>query len=296
MATWTLAEIRNKVRQVTGRYSDDELTTTQLDNYINQYYQFTFPAEVKLERQYQYYEFITTANQAYYDLPEDYTNLVPPAIVDWQSVLWYQDPGYFYQNNPLQIQQTTPWTGDGVTVAFNTTAQGFPIMPGTLVVTDNVEYFEDTNKNWTTANVVIVGSLGGSCTVNYDTGVISVTFATAPANGQNIYLTTALFNPGRPQAVLMFNNQLQFFPVPDTAYRFQCKAYKVVDPLVNATDRPPLDEWGPTIAYGAARNIIADFGENDAYAETTALYKEQVAYTLVRTEQTLLNTRSAPDF
>lgn len=296
MATWDLAAIRQLTRQVTGRYTEDELTTTELDIAINQYFQFTFPAEVKLERQYSYYEFITTANQAYYDLPVGYTNLVPPASVDWQSTLWYQDPAYFYQNNPLQIQQTVPWTGDGVTTVFNTTAQGFPIMPGTLVVTDNVEYFQDTNKNWTTSNVVITGTAGGSCTVNYDTGVITVSFAVAPANGQNIFLTTALFNPGRPQAILMFNNQLQFFPVPDTAYRFQCKAYKIVDPLVLATDRPPLDEWGPCIAYGTSRNIMAKYGENDAYAETTQLYKEQVAYVMVRTEQTLLNTRALPDF
>jgi len=296
MATWNLAAIREMVRQVTGRYSEDELSTTELDTAINQYYQFTFPAEVKLERQYTYYEFITTANQAYYDLPVGYTNLVPPATVDWQSTLWYQDPGYFYQNNPLQISQTTPWTGDGTTQFFTTTNQGFPIMPGTLVLTDNVEYFEDTNKNWTTSTVTITGTLGGTATVNYDTGVITVNFFTAPANGQNIYLTVALFNPGRPQAILMFNNQLQFFPVPDTAYRFQCKAYKIVDPLVNATDRPPLDEWGPCIAYGTSRNIMAKYGENDAYAETTQLYKEQVAYVMVRTEQTLLNTRAAPDF
>jgi hypothetical protein len=296
MATWNLAAIRDLVRQLTGRYTEEELTTAQLDTDINQYYQFTFPAEVKLERQYTYYEFLTLANQAYYDLPVEYTNLVPPAIIDWQDMLWYQDPAYFYSRNPLQIQQTVPWTGDGVTLVFSTVAQGFPIMPGTLVITDNVEYFQDSNKDWTTANVNITGTAGGTCTVNYDTGAISVTFNTAPANGQNIYLTTGLFNPGRPQAVLMFNNQLQFFPVPDTAYRFQCKAYKIVDPLVNATDRPPLDEWGPTIAYGTARNIVVKFGEMDGYAELTSLYKEQVAYILVRTEQTLLNTRAAPDF
>lgn len=296
MAIWNLAAIRQLIRQLTGRLTEDELTTQQLDIDINQYYQFTFPAEVKLERQYTYYEFLTKANQAYYDLPEGYTNLVPPAIIDWQSLLWYQDPGYFYQNNPLQIQKTVPWTGDGVTTAFSTTAQGFPIMPGTLVITDNVEYFEDTNKNWTTSNVVINGTNGGTCTVNYSTGQINVGFAASPSNGQNIFLTTGLFNPGRPQAVLMFNNQLQFFPVPDTGYRFKCKAYKVVDPLVNATDRPPLDEWGPTIAYGTSRNIAARNGENDLYAELTALYKEQVSYILVRTEQSLLNTRSMPNF
>jgi len=296
MAVWTLGEIRNKTRQVAGRFTDLEMTNAELDNRINQYYQYIFPAEMKLERQFTYYEFLTIANQAYYDLPEGYTNLVPPALFDFQSSLWYQDPAAFFNANPLQIQQGVPWTGDGTTTVFNTALQGFPVMPGTLVLTDNVEYFEDTNKNWTLSNVVITGTQGGSCTVNYQTGAVTVAFATAPPNGQNIILTSGLFNPGRPQAVLMFNNQLQLFPVPNTAYRFQCKAYKVTDPLVNATDRPPLDEWGPVIAYGTARNIMADYGEMDGYAQVTALYREQVSYVLARTEQNLLNTRAAPNF
>lgn len=73
-------------------------------------------------------------------------------------------------------------------------------------------------------------------------------------------------------------------------------SFKQVEPLVNATDRPPFDEWGPTIGYGTARNIMAKYGEMDAYRETTALYKEQVSYILARTEQNLLHARSLPNF
>ena len=50
------------------------------------------------------------------------------------------------------------------------------------------------------------------------------------------------------------------------------------------------------IAYGAARDIFSDYGELDAYAETTELYKEQKNYVLTRTCQDLLNTRAAPNF
>ena len=132
--------------------------------------------------------------------------------------------------------------------------------------------------------------------VNYSTGGITVNFNTAPANGQNIYLSYETFSAGRPTAVLLYNNQFQFYPPPDTAYRFKLKAYAVVTPLSNATDRPELDQWGPCIAYGAARDILADLGEMDAYAEITALYKEQLAYVLKKTNQNLLNTRAAPNF
>jgi hypothetical protein len=297
MASWTLADIRNKVRQVTGRYSPNELSNTQLDDYINKYYTLTFPAEVKLEQKHTYYEFQTIANQAYYDQPETtYTNFEPPATVNNLSMLWYQDPIYFFENNPLQYTFLTPWTGDGSTSAFSTTVTGFPIYPGTLTISDSVETFEDTNDDWTTADVNITGSENGLATINYSTGSVTVTFNTAPADGQNINLNYVIFQPGRPQAILMYNNQFQFFPVPDQVYLVKMRAYSIVSPLVNSTDTPDLNEWGPAIAYGAARDIFSDYGELDAYAETTALYKEQIAYILKRTNQDLLNTRSTPNF
>jgi len=297
MSTWTLSEIRQKVRQVTGRLTPDELSNNQIDNYINHYYQYTFPAEVKLDRKFTYYTFNTIGNQAYYDFPEGFTNFVPPAQIAYRSINWYQDPAMFYQQNPQLIAGPLPqWVGDGVTVTFTVSVVGFPIMPGTLLISDNAETFADTNKDWTTNNVTFTGSDGGTCTVNYDTGAISVTFVSAPISGVNIYLQYLLFNPGLPKAVLEYNNQFQFTPVPNTAYNFTVKAYKVVDPLINSTDRPPLDEWGPCIAYGAARDIQADFGELDAYAQTTALYKEQVDYIMTRTEQNLLNIRALPNY
>lgn len=299
--TWTLADIRLKIRQVTGRLSPQEITNTELDNRINRYYQLTFPAEVKLERQHTFFEFLTTVNQATYDFeavtaPIEFTNVEPPATLDNLSLIYYQDPGRFNEENPYQVTRLTPWTGDGVTTTFNTTVGVFPILPDTLVITDNTEVFEDTNETWTEADVVITGSLGGAATINYSTGVISVVFNTAPANGQLIYLSYILFQAGRPTAVLFYNNQFKFFVPPNTAYRFRMKGYLVVSALVNATDTPVLEQWGPAIAYGAARDIHADFGEMDAYKEVTALYNEQIDYVMTRTDQNLLNVRAAPFF
>ena len=297
MATWTLSDIRQKVRQVTGRYSDNELSNNQLDEYINKYYTLTFPSEVKLEQKHVYFDFTTSANQAFYDQPETtFTNFEPPATVNNLNMLWYQNPSLFFENNPLQYTFLTAWTGDGSTVTFTTTVTGFPIYPGTLTISDDVELFEDTNQDWTDSDVTITGDQGGTATINYDTGSVSVTFATAPANGQNIYLNYVIFAAGRPRAILMYNNQFQLFPVPDQAYIIKMKAYSVVTELTDATDTPDLSEWGPMIAYGASRDIFSDYGELDSYAETTLLYKEQKNYVLTRTCQDLLNTRAAPNF
>lgn len=306
MADWTLAEIRQKVRQVTGRFSQDEITNDQLDEYINKYFQYTFPAEVKLERFHTYYEFLTVPNQQSYDLPSGYVNFEPNATIDRLSVLWYQSPDSFYENNPENIGRQTIGTGDGATTLFTGTAGNFPVLPGTTVVTDNTETFEDTNTTYTTGAVNMTGSLGGAGTITYSTGAVSVTFNTAPADGQDVYFSYIQYQAGRPTAVLLYNNQFTFFPVPDTAYRFRAKAWantlvttaagNTGVQFVNATDKPLLDEWGPAIAYGTSRDIHADKGEMDAYAEVTALYKEQLAYILKRTNMNLLNTRAAPNF
>ena len=307
MSTWTLAAIRSKIRNVSGRISTNELSNNQLDTYLNQYLQYKFPAEAKLEREHTYYEFLTTVNQAYYDSPDaSFTNFEPPATMDNLSLYWYQDPGRFNDENFYNVSRLTQWTGDGVTSAFSTTITGNTIFPGTTVITDNVEIFEDTNNNWTTSNVTLTGTLGGSGTINYVSGAINVTFASAPANGQNIYLSYILFIPGRPTSVLWYNNQFQFYPIPDTSYRFKVKAYGLnlvttaagvtQTTFINSTDRPLLDYWGPCLAYGTVREIYADFGETEARNEITPLYKEELAGVLRRTHQNLLNTRSMPMF
>lgn len=297
MATWTLADIRSKVRQVTGRLTPGELSNDQIDDYINRYYQYTFPAELKLDRKHTYYELLTTHNNAWYDEPDSvYTNYEPPATIDNLELFWYQDPAAFIAENPMNVTRVTSWTGDGSTTAFSTTVQSFPILPSSLVITDNTEVFEDTNQTWSDSAVAFTGSLGGSGTVNYNTGAINVTFNTAPADGQEIYVSYIQFQPGRPTAVLYYNNQFQFFPPPGTAYRFKVAAFAIVTPLTNSTDTPDLPEWGPCIAYGASRDIHADLGEMESYAQVTALYKEQLAYVLKRTNQNLLNTRAAPNF
>ena len=297
MATWTLSDIRTKIRQVTGRLSPGELSNERLDDYVNKYYQFTFPAELKLEKKHTYYDFLTKENQAWYDFPSTlYTNVEPPAYIDNLHLLYYQDPAAFIEQNSQNFTRLTPWVGDGVTTNFNTSVTGFPIMPSTVVLTDETEVFEDPSQTWTEGDEVIAGSLGGTLTLNYKKGTVNAVFNTAPADGQNISLSYEVFKPGRPTAVLFYDNQFRFFPPPNTAYRFRIKAYSIVSPLVNATDQPELDQWGPCIAYGASRDILSDLGEMDAYAEVTALYKEQLAYVLKRTNQSLLNTRATPNF
>ena len=301
MANWTLSEIRSKTRQVSGRLSVAELSNNQIDEYINKYFQFEFPAEVKLNRNYTLHEFNTTANVQDYAFPADFTNFVPTATIDRRELVLYQDTDKYYNENPENVSRFSTWTGDAVTTAFsNLYAGNIPISSGTVVVDDTVEVFSDDGSG------VLTGNLGGSGTVNYQTGAIAVTFNTAPALGQVIQTSFIQYRAGTPLSVLMFNNNFKFYPVPDRAYRFQIKAWSLlyVKPVTGAnkttftlaTDKPLEEEWGPSIAYGAARRIASDFGEMDRYSEITMLYKEQINYILTRTHIDLESSRALPMF
>ena len=288
---WTLADIRRMFRQVSGRLSSNQLSNTAADTYINNYYRYEFPAEVKLEKQQKYYEFNTVPLTVEYDFDTvNYTNIEPPVYVNLQDILYYQDPTIYYSQNPEQITLATPWTGDGTTFAFNTTVQVPMIVPGTVIVTDNVETFTDNGSG------TLTGSLGGAGSVVYATGAISVSFITAPANGDVINLSYEQQQPAKPQSVLFYDNKFRFYPMPDTVYRIRVKAFKVPDALVNGTDTPPLQEWGPCIAYGACRRLFMEYGEMDQWAQIMPMYKSEVTSIIARTVNNLSNTRAQPNF
>lgn len=67
-------------------------------------------------------------------------------------------------------------TGNGVTKTFAHTAANVPLAGRTVSVTDGVETFTDDGSG------VLTGSAGGTGTVNYTTGALSVTFFVAPLN------------------------------------------------------------------------------------------------------------------
>lgn len=286
---WTLADIRSETRQLTGRLTSDDISTPELDKKINEFYTLTLPAELKLEKQLHKLEIITQANQQDYALPDPFTNPTTPGFIDKLPIEWYQSPARFLEDTHQVVSRKTS-TGDGTQQIFAFTATSFPLVPGSVVVTDNNETFTDDETG------ILSGDNGGSGTVNYLTGAISVTFFAAPANGQKIYFTYIHYKAGRPIQVLYFNETFSFFPIPDQAYRFECSAYAAVEPLVNATDKPPLAQWGPMIVYGTAIRIHTANAEWDAVQAVSGAYNRQMNLAMRRTHQNLLNERVTPRF
>jgi hypothetical protein len=302
--TWTLAQIRLKARNLSGRQSLLDLPNDILDEYINHYLQYEFPAEVKLNKLYTEKTIIVERHVAEYAFPDGFTNFVPEAKIDYFGLTFFQEPDLFEDAFALSVQRVTAFSGDGSTTAFATTlGDGYlPIRDGSVLIDDFVEIGVDDGSGVLISSITDVS--GG--TINYATGAISYTFQTAPALGQSIYVSFVTNPIGRPIAVLMHDSKFTLYPVPDRAYRLLLKAWTlsiVVDSsgdtkqyFTDSSDRPRLDEWGVMIALGTARRICSDYGEIERYQELSMLLKEQVGYVNTRTLIDLESARALPQF
>ena len=83
-------------------------------------------------------------------------------------------------------------TGNGIQASFGATLSNVPVSLGTLFVTDGTESFVDGG------NGVLVGSDGGTGTINYETGAITVNFFLAPGVGQSVIVTYKSIQEGAP--------------------------------------------------------------------------------------------------
>lgn len=79
-------------------------------------------------------------------------------------------------------------TGNGATQVFAATLASFPVEPGTVSVSDGVETFADDSVGR------LVGSAGGTGTIDYTTGKISLDFNANVVNAVNVLVdyTTAV--------------------------------------------------------------------------------------------------------
>lgn len=128
-----LAAIQNKVRRITGRPSQNQLSDNDLNQYINTFYIYDFPEHLHLEDLRVNYQFVTTANRPVYDLPTSlYLSSMPPVYIGgYQSYMTQSRQNFFRINPNLNFLQQNLYTGTGS--AANYTGQfliNTPIMPG----------------------------------------------------------------------------------------------------------------------------------------------------------------------
>lgn len=125
-----------------------------------------------------------------------------------------------------------------------------------------------------------------------------------------------IYTPQQPTYVLYYNNELTFRGPPDQEYAVRIAAYKIdfsFDGGSQVNEQSVLEGTGyPNdgavlknmprayltryFAYGAALDILSDYGEMDKYNEVFAVYRRYRAQVMARTWNQLSNQRTAPDF
>lgn len=303
-AGWTLANIVAKVRNITGTPSQDQLTDNQITDYINNYYKFIMPFELKEQIQLKFYDFYTEPFKDIYEFQGRFLTNQPMCWADGNPVTYYQDPDLFWKAYPQQYANDPVGTGDGSTLTFPGTCQATPICQQTVYITDGASqtFVDDGDGNFGSQDpdTGVFTTITGE--INYETGVFTVTFPTAPASGDSIYIKYVAVQQNTPQGILFYTDpysdhfQFTLRPIPDQVYKIRLEGFINPTELSNDSDIPSLQEWGQLIAYGAAMDIFADRGDTNSRAEVYDLYLRFERVALGRYVQQLDSTRPIPRF
>ncbi len=135
-----------------------------------------------------------------------------------------------------------------------------------------------------------------SNTVNYNTGVVNVTFPTVIPEGNPIQAQCYFYQQGLPRAVLFYNNCLTLRPPPDTQYLVELDAYLSPTAFLNSNAAIPFGYMSEYIARGAARKILADTGDIEQFNFYEPLFREQEVLVWKRSQRQFTATRTGTIF
>lgn len=302
----TLEAIRTKVRRLTRSPSVNLLSDADIDEYVNTFYQYDLPEELRLFTLKKTLTFWTQPNVDTYETDStygltDYKNAIitidSPVYIAGNESYFTQSREEFFLLYPISSYRVSIGTGDGVTTAFSGTLQNKPVMQhqvsfvsqdangNALVLEDRVTSNADKNlvgDLYEPDGSVLAGGIdyvtGGYLFDFYLNGII-----TAPASGATIQAQTLPYQPSLPNAVLYYANAFTVRPVPDKAYKITFDAYVKPTALLNANDKPELEQWWQYLAYGAAKKVFEDRSDIEAVQQVMPELEHQERLVLRRT-------------
>lgn len=131
-----------------------------------------------------------------------------------------------------------------------------------------------------------------SNTVNYLTGVATVTFPVSIPDGNNINVQCWYFQSGLPRSILFYNNTLTLRAPPATQYLVELDAYLSPSCFLNTTAAIPFGYMAEYIARGAARKILSDTGDVEQFQFYEPLFREQELLVWKRSQRQWTNNRT----
>ena len=289
----TLGDIRTKVRRITGRPSESQLSNTELDAYINTFYLYDLPEHLRLFNLKETYTFTTEPNVDQYAFtPNTYVSVEPPAYVAGYETSYFQDYDSFFTLYPFIQTIEDLDTGTGVAGPYAGTITSTPVLANRVLVSA-----QDGAGNTLVAidngAGVFAGDVTGG-TINYVTGAIAaLTFTAAIPAGNDIEVQYHPYAAARPQAILFYDDTFTLRPVPDNAYQVELQGYRVPTEMTIAADEPEYNELWQLIAYGTALKIFADNLDLESYQKVDMLFDKQKCLIERRTLKQLSNQRTA---
>lgn len=133
-------------------------------------------------------------------------------------------------------------------------------------------------------------------TVNYNTGVVNVTFPTAPPAGVNIQAQCYFYEQGIPRALLFNNNTITMRPPPNTQYLVELDAYLTPAAFLSTSQAVPFGYMSEYIARGAARKLLSDTGDIEQFQFYEPLFKEQELLVWKRSQRQFTAVRTPTIF
>ncbi len=311
----TYAQIEKKVRRLTASSSSSSLTSSDIGEYVNTYYENDFPYGVKMDQMRSVYTFFTEPYRDRYPIDVNFNQGIrAPMYVEGIQGTFTKDRQQFYQVWPRFPTISHPINGDGMTVTFPFNVPGpflsHEVVLGGVAVDGNPISVNDdgqgnlvlkvpnqqTSVPAVNSNPAIPGmynqNLGNPGliqptiigSVDYVTGNMTVTFPAGfiPAAGTQMTCWVSQYQPGRPYSMLLWNNELIIRPVPKLIHKFEIETYLTPVQFLNSTDSPILNQWWQLIAIGAAIKILEDRQDMEGIENMAVLYDRQEALALER--------------
>jgi hypothetical protein len=298
MADSTLAAIQKKVRRITRTPSPSQLSDAELNEYINTFILYDLPENVRLFSLRSTFTFYTQPNvdvyasstnplDALYNFQNKYIAVHQPFYIAGVPAFFTQYRDLFFGSWPMTATiADTALRGDGVTTTFTGTITAHPMLQNNVIFTAvNGNGVSMVIIDYPTPTDNIIGALGQPNVpqtvpspfgqINYITGVFTVTFPNPPAIGAIITSEVVAYQPGKPIAVLYYDNKFTIRPVPDKSYAVQCEVDIRPTELLNTAEGPVIEQYWQYIAMGASKKIFEDRMDLDSVAQLMPMYKEQ---------------------
>lgn len=308
----TLQSIRNTIRNITAM-DVQQLSNDALDDKIDKFYLYDFPERLKTLELEGFFRINLQPNVDRYSLDGYFSSGLPnpgigitaiqeptvslddlyfvnqPAYIDGYQINFVQDPSTFYSYWPdiKFIEQVA--TGNNTVGPYAFTLSSIPVEIGSVIAAAGSQSSRDNGSGgWYES--------GYAGSINYVTGVGTVTFPSVVANGVDINIHSYPYVASRPRDVLFYEQYLVFRPIPDQVYEFRVSTQRRPTSMPNADSAPEMIEWGDLIAYGTCLKIFIELGDWEQHGRFYPIFEEQKNLAQRRALKQLRSNRVQTDY